>query len=421
MTVSTVSRNTFAALRRWCTLRSDPLLTAAWLVVDLAVFSPSDLRNPDYTTAGTILVLVLWLLGGVPLLYRRRAPIVVFGVVWLHALVVHAIVTSVASAFDYLPTITVLLALYTLASRRHPALGVLALCLSCVPLVWEAHLAYREIGPERTASDLTNAVSLYVVIGVGFWVVGQWRYSMHARMRALETRRESEAREAAMGERLRIARELHDIVAHSVTVIVLQAAAAGRMVSHEPDRAAAALRDIEDLGVQTMDELRRMLSVVGPADRQEELSSPGLDQLDALLARVRSTGVHAFLTVDGTPSPADPSVDLTAYRIVQEALTNVTKHCGPGAHATVSIRWADHLDIDVTDDGGGTPPSYERGISTGNGLTGLRERVKYIGGRLDAGPLPTGFRVSARLPLRTRTPLSTETANELVEMAASSR
>lgn len=222
--------------------------------------------------------------------------------------------------------------------------------------------------------------------------------SLAAHASRLEQERESRAREAVDAERARIARELHDIVSHSISVIVIQTQAVRRRLGPEHQREADDLRAVETVGRQAMAEMRRMLGVLRAGDNPLALEpQPGLGELPRLLEHTRTAGLPVDLRVEGEASPLPPGVDLAAYRIVQESLTNVMKHAG-SAHAEVTLRYGDReLDIEVEDDGNG-PSSASGG---GNGLVGMRERVSVYGGRLDFGPVNgRGFRVSAHLPVR---------------------
>ncbi|HEY3868822.1 MAG TPA: histidine kinase, partial [Actinocrinis sp.] len=204
-----------------------------------------------------------------------------------------------------------------------------------------------------------------------------------------------QAGQAAAAERARIARELHDIVAHHLSVIVLQAAAARR-----PGRPAGpALEKIENSGRQALTETRRMLGVLhGNGEATGLAPQPGISELDTLAGTVRAAGLPVSLVIDGDPAAVPAAVDVSVYRIVQEALTNVLKHAGP-ARAEVAIGCADEaVTIEVTDDGTTAPGG--RIQAGGHGLVGMRERVAIFGGELRAGPRPGGgFAVRARLPL----------------------
>jgi len=211
------------------------------------------------------------------------------------------------------------------------------------------------------------------------------------------------AEHAVSVERLRIARELHDIVAHSVTIMVLHAAGAKRVVRADPDRAVDSLSTIEDAGQQAMGELRRLLALLRESDEGDdrpEATVPGLAQVEHLLSSVRGSGVSASLEVTGEPRRLDASVDLAAYRLVQEAITNVSKHRGAGARVDVSIEWEpEKVTVAVEDDGIGVRMGALPSAG-GHGLAGLRERIAIAGGDFSAGPTDAGgFRVAARLPM----------------------
>lgn len=221
----------------------------------------------------------------------------------------------------------------------------------------------------------------------------------------LERERESAAQNAVDAERARIARELHDIVSHNVSVMVVQAGAARRVLDTAPDQAAAALRAVEEAGRDTMTELRHLLGVLAPpADGEDRLSpQPSLSRLSPLIDRIAFAGLPVEVRVSGEPRPLPSGVDLTAYRIIQEALTNALKH-GDGSKAEVTVRYADrYLRIEVLNSGpsvlsGGPGQSDE--TEEGRGLLGLRQRVRVFGGDLDARRrLGGGFRVRARIPL----------------------
>ncbi|MEV7028268.1 ATP-binding protein, partial [Kitasatospora sp. NPDC093558] len=218
-------------------------------------------------------------------------------------------------------------------------------------------------------------------------------------------------RQAVTNERVRNAPELQDIVAISVGVNVMLAETARAAATADPARAEETLGRIEDLGRGAMAELRRLLRLLRTADAPVEdgIRRRGLADLPPLLDDVRRAGVLIDLEVHGTPTHLDESVDLTAYRLVQEAVTNITKHAGPGSHAAVSITWTDVLRLDVVDDGAGHRTATRRELSTGHGLLGLAERIALFGGELSATPYRSGFRVSATLPL-TPAPVSPEPA-----------
>ncbi|MEV0534219.1 histidine kinase [Kitasatospora sp. NPDC050463] len=210
----------------------------------------------------------------------------------------------------------------------------------------------------------------------------------------------TEARRAVVRERTRIARELHDIVANAVAVMVMRAEDARSTTPAEQTGTIEAFGHIEDVGRSAMTELRRMLRVLRSPDAPvEDIGRHGLADLQPRLEDGRRTGIGIDLDVRGTPLPLDDSVDRTAYRLVQEAVTNITKHAGPGSHAAVRITWSDALHIEVVDDGAGRTLAVRRDLSTGHGLIGLAERIAVFGGELTAGPHRSGFRVAATLPI----------------------
>ena len=219
----------------------------------------------------------------------------------------------------------------------------------------------------------------------------------------LEFEREAEAATAVADERRRIARELHDVVAHSVSVMVVQSGAARRVLDDDPDQAVEALGEVERSGRQALSELRRLLGLMrdgddGAAAREPQ---PTLAGIDDLIRRARDAGLPTELRHEGEPFALPMGCDLAAYRVVQEALTNSLKHAGAGAHAKVLLRWTDkELELDITDTGNGLAaagPDLDGPL--GQGLVGMRERVALCGGDMQAGPRSHGgFRVRATIP-----------------------
>jgi signal transduction histidine kinase len=220
-----------------------------------------------------------------------------------------------------------------------------------------------------------------------------------ARAELLEREHELRAHEAVAEERARIARELHDLVAHNVSVMVIQAGAERHALPDDQAPTRETLASIEQAGRQALAEARRLLGMLRLDGQREELApQPGLDQIDVLLEQVRRAGLGVTLEIEGEPVPLTAGVDLCVYRIVQEGLTNALKHAGP-AHAEVRLRYAPRsLDVEIRDDGVG--PSEAGGNVSGHGLIGMRERVALYGGTLHAGPCePRGFEIRAHLPL----------------------
>ncbi|QBI54152.1 Sensor histidine kinase DesK [Streptomonospora litoralis] len=252
------------------------------------------------------------------------------------------------------------------------------------------------------------------------WILASWWVGRLVRMRSfhmvelatraerLERARDAHTRAVLAEERSRIARELHDVVAHHVSVMTVQATAGRRVIERSPDRARQTLVEIEETGRQAMSEMRRIVDVLRTAEGDgadaDRGPQPGLAGLDELVQQIRDTGTPVELRVEGTAAELAPGLDLTLYRVVQESLTNVLKHAGREARTAVSVRFgAQAVEVSVTDEGGGGPregASPRAGDEPGHGLVGMRERVALYGGELDAGPRSGGgFEVSARLPL----------------------
>ncbi|MDN3297985.1 sensor histidine kinase [Streptomyces ficellus] len=247
------------------------------------------------------------------------------------------------------------------------------------------------------------------------WVLGDslrtrraYFAQLEERATRLEKEREAQAKVAVAAERARIARELHDVVAHNVSVMVVQADGAAYVLDSSPDQAKQALETISTTGRQALAEMRRLLGILRtgePQDSEDYVPQPDVEQIGELVEQVRAAGLAVDFRIEGTPRPLPSGVELTAYRIVQEALTNTRKHGGPDVGASVRLVYFDDgLGLLVEDDGRGAAHElYEDGGADGrgHGLIGMRERVGMVGGTLDAGPRPGGgFRISALLPLK---------------------
>ncbi|MFJ5048822.1 sensor histidine kinase [Streptomyces sp. NPDC088719] len=263
-----------------------------------------------------------------------------------------------------------------------------------------------------------QVVFVTIIMTVPFvlaWVLGDSLRTRRAyfdqleeRAARLEREREAQSKVAVAAERARIARELHDVVAHNVSVMVVQADGAAYVMDAAPDQAKQALETISSTGRQALAEMRRLLGVLRTGDAPESgeyVPQPDVEQIEDLVAQVRQTGLAVDFKVEGTPRPLPSGVELTAYRVVQEALTNTRKHGGPDAGASVRLVYFDDgLGLLIEDDGRGAAHElYEDGGAdgAGHGMIGMRERVGMVGGTLDAGPRPGGgFRISALLPLK---------------------
>ena len=253
-------------------------------------------------------------------------------------------------------------------------------------------------------TDLAMSVddnSLDAVVFFALLVGAPWAAGRAVRQRRLNDRELAQEKERAAAaiveERARIARELHDVVAHSISVMILQARGGRRVLESDPDDARDAFGVIEWTGQQALDEMRRLVGMLRSGDESLPLTpQPSLMALDTLVEQVQAAGLPVHVAVEGEPRDLPPGVDLSAFRIVQEALTNSLKHAGP-AHARVVLRYrADELEIEIADDGAGT--GDDTGL--GYGLVGMRERVSVYGGELQAGTQPGGgYTLRVRLPL----------------------
>jgi signal transduction histidine kinase len=249
-----------------------------------------------------------------------------------------------------------------------------------------------------------------VVFGTA-WILGDNMRNRRAYLAELEDRahradeqRQAEARQAVMEERSRIARELHDVVAHSMSVMVVQAGAARRTMQRSPDEASEAIANIERAGRESLDEMRRILGVLRGDDEDVELApAPDLSQLDQLTQHCEEAGLPVDVVIEGQPRALPTGLELSVYRVVQESLTNTLKHAGP---ATAQVRLCyrdDELAVEVVDDGRGAAAPHTSNGSR-QGLVGMRERVEAYGGALHTGPrVGGGFTVQARFPVRTVT------------------
>ncbi|WP_199853864.1 sensor histidine kinase [Plantactinospora sp. BB1] len=349
----------------------------------------------DYEIAGTILMLLVVV---VPLVLRRRYPLAVLWVVLVTA--------PLASDFNAALRVSFyacVIAGYTAAvysPYRLPALASLPV----------AAFIYTQLREPAVPTVPDNAVPFLILIPIVLAANGLRRWKRRAdedraRLSALEHEQAEALRRAAEHERARIARELHDVVTHNVSVMVIQAGAARKVMRADPDQARDALLSVEAGGRAAMAELRHVMGLLtmdsdgtDPAATSGLTPQPGLDRVEALVQRVRDTGIPVELTVTGEPRPLLSGIELTAYRVIQEALTNTVKHA-TGATARVLVEYGtDELLVEATDSGGA--PGVSASTGDGHGLIGLRERLAVYGGTLEAGRrLSGGYRVAARIPL----------------------
>jgi signal transduction histidine kinase len=382
-----------AALYAW--LRRHPSLVDGVLALALAFLGVGQAIGSGRRWLALPLAVALV----IPVVFRRKYPTGAFAA----AVVVGAaqvLFTGQPSGSD----LAVLVLLYTLAAYRPRRVSVtgLAVCLA------GSAAALGRWLPGNLSLMHTVLVGSVIFAGPALiaWVLGDsMRYrrgyyaSLEDRAARLERERDAQAQIAAAAERARIARELHDVIAHNVSVMVVQADGASYAFDSEPDKARQALAAIAGTGRQALAEMRRMLGVLRNGDAEAGLAPlPGISQLGELLQQTRATGLAVDFTVQGVPGPLPDGVALAAYRIVQESLTNTRKHGGLGASAQVTLRYCeDVLVLGISDDGHGAAAAAD---GAGHGLTGMRERVGLYGGTLLAGPRPGGgYQVTARLPL----------------------
>ena len=333
-----------------------------------------------------LLAYLLLAAGPVALLWRRRSPAGVL------AVVMAACVVYFALGYPYGPAwLALIVALWTAVTGGARRAAWVTAFVGLAAYFTLAAVVGR-VGPATPATVAAHTSSLLLVLAVA-------EVAMAGRQRRLdaERTRAEEARRRAGEERMRIARELHDVLAHNISLINVQAGVALHLMDEQPGQSRTALVAIKQASNDALGELRSVLDVLRQGDEAPPRApASGLAQLDSLVAGAGATGLEVRTRVEGLPRPLPAGTDLTAFRIVQESLTNVTRHAGP-ASATVLVRYGpDDLTVRVDDDGRG--PAAATG--PGNGIRGMRERVAALGGELTIGPRPGGgFRVQARLPI----------------------
>ncbi|WP_460778057.1 sensor histidine kinase [Nocardiopsis nanhaiensis] len=337
-----------------------------------------------------------------PLAMRRTLPVAVFAVVAAVAAVQIVLGTGLIVA-----DLAVVIALYTVAAHCRLLWSVTALG------VVEAGLVLIMVQSPYASWDDWGAFAAYTFLILLCWVTGLYvrvrrRYfaGLEERAQWLERERDARAQAAVAEERERIAREMHDVVAHSLSVMVVQAEGATYAVDRAPDRARTALETIAGTGRAALAEVRGILGVLRGDDGAEEYAPrPGIGQLGQVVDQVRAAGLPVEFTVEGEQRPLATGVELAAYRVVQEALTNTLKHAGPGVGSVrVEVRYgSDTLELRVLDDGWGLFAPRGTDQDRGHGLIGMRERVSVYGGSVRVGPHEDGgYEVVASLPLRRR-------------------
>jgi signal transduction histidine kinase len=372
-------------------LRRHPLLVDSALAAILALLGVGALIRGPAQDIPALLLLV------VPVAFRRRAPI------WAFSLAALGGALQVTTARPLASDLALLVLLYTVAAYRPRRASIMAL-LVCLGGSAVAVLVWSPVRGVNVVERVLFALFLFGGLALTAWILGdsmRYRRGYYAALEdkaaRLEAERHAQAKVAAAAERARIARELHDVVAHHVSVMVVQADGAGYALRTDPDRAATALQAIAATGRQALTEMRSLLGVLRSAGDQAALAPvPGLGELRELLDQARAAGLEVLYTLSGTPRELPEGVELAAYRVVQESLTNTRKHAGIAATAAVRLRYEPAgLVVEVTDDGLGGDTED----SGGHGLAGMRERIAMYGGTVTAGALPGGgFGVTARLP-----------------------
>jgi signal transduction histidine kinase len=370
-----------AELAKLLRRRGDEALAAAltaFVLVQVTLSEGSELPR------GAIAVLAVAL--GVAAARRSRDPLPLLG------LVVAISVTTLLLPKSGAPTnsvvfVYVVLAVYSAAAHTSGRRTLLAGAMTVGLYVTD--VAISQI------ITLDGLVFFGIVLGAP-WFAGRAIRQRRLNDAALEQER-TRASTAIVEERARIARELHDVVAHSISVMVLQARGGRRVLESEPADARGAFAVIESTGQQALDEMRRLVGMLRSGDETLPLApQPGLEGINTLVDQVRHAGLPVELEVVGTPRPLPPGIDLSAFRIVQEALTNALTHAGPARARVVLSYRADELELEISDDG----PGSASGPGSGYGLIGMRERVSVFGGELQAGRQPGGgYALRVRLPL----------------------
>jgi signal transduction histidine kinase len=372
----------------------DALLATVLLLAGIPMLVSS--QPPTRSVTGVLVYVAVCL----PVLFRRTRPVV--AVVIAAAAGLTQLAAGVMPSLSNLALVIVVYSAVAYGPRWLTA--VTAVGSLATPAVAIARWSPLTIREPRTYGYL------YLVLATPFLIA--WALGLTARYRAaylagveeraarLEHERDTRAGIAVSAERARIARDMHDVVAHAVSVMVVQADGGAYALDEHPERARRALTTIADTGRQTLGELRRVLGVLRDGDAASGyLPQPGVAQLTELIAQVRAAGLDADLTLDGVPVDLSAGGQLAVYRIVQEALTNAVKHGGPSAKACVSLRYQpDTVEIEVTDDGRGA--GADEPAPGGHGLVGMRERVALFDGVMTAGPCTGGgYRVWIRLPV----------------------
>jgi signal transduction histidine kinase len=371
--------------RRWVV---DAAVAIAVAAVQVSLVFAHAAHSGGVVTSGEVVLLVA---GGMVLIARRRHPVVVM-------VVAYALTLSFQATQDFGSRggpawISVIVAFGTAIYLRRRTAALIFLVVCYVVSLWGPTVIGERHAPSAVFA-LGVGAALAAFVGVAEFV----RLRRQRSMAIAQSRREEALRQSSE-ERLRLARDLHDIVAHNISIINVQANTALHLMHRQPERAQEALSTIHEVSKQALVELRTVLGVLRDVDNEAPRTPvPGLSELNTLLGRSRAAGLAVRMIEEGERRPLPSDVDVTAYRIVQESLTNSSRHSG-GGRATVRLSYSEsELCVEVEDDG----PTLRSGRTNGSGkgITGMSERARALGGTLRAGPRPGGgFSVRARLPL----------------------
>ena len=385
---------------------TDILITLAFAVLamlNLYVNWGTYSRIPSYFAVILTLLVIL------PLAFRRRFPLGVLSFMTLAVITFRAFNIPESDFISY----ALLLAFFNAGAFGQQRLRNWVRGASFLLVIgWLTYsIFFEQRGADLPAQTILYQISVVLLnvflfaaawwIGEVFRIRNQREVELQERTRQLEKERDENAHRAVMDERVRIARELHDVVAHHVSVMGIQAGAARRILKQQPDKAYDVLSQIEGSSRQAVAELQRLLGFLREENQIDDIApQPGLKQLELLVNRMRLAGLSVSVKKEGTEIPLPPGVDLSAYRIIQEALTNTLKHAGP-VNADITIRYLpDAVELEIKDNGPQVAQSETNPEIKGRGLIGMRERVSLHGGEFFAGRLPEGgFLVKAKLPL----------------------
>ena len=379
-----------AAARRWA---FDAALAAAVIAAEIGSSYGAMSWHQKHVAPGILAYLIL-AAGGAALLARRRYPVAVLAVTLVSALWANRL------GGVGLVWLALVVAFFNAVLARKRAAAIASLVIGYVASLWPPW-RIGQPGHSYVAGALGLAAGLMFML-----FVAELIRSRSQRAAALARSRDEELRRLASQERMRMARDLHDVVAHNISVINVQANTALHLMDRQPERARSALTTINDVSKQALVELRSVLGVLRDVDAQAgerapRAPAPGLARLGDLIENAAAAGLGVRIDEDGQPGPLPADVDLAAYRIVQEALTNSARHSG-GANAIVRLGYGDDaLRVEVSDDGTSRPPgrSAAQATGSGHGIAGMTERAAALGGTLEVGPGPEGgFRVRAWLP-----------------------